>query len=241
MMNIIKLIISRVFISVGNITGKISNKFNNYGKKFLQKETNRKIQLEEWKYVQGDKTLRMTYDLDSKSIVFDLGGYEGQWSSDIYSRYRCKIFCFEILGDYAVNIKKRFSKNNDIKVFPFGLSSNTRKMDVYIHNDGTTINPNKFDDVEVKTGEEVNFLDFIKENDVDHIDLMKVNIEGAEYDLLEYLIKQKYIKKINNIQVQFHKFVPDAHARMRKIQEALELTHQLTYQYEFIWENWEIR
>ena len=241
MLNKIRSLISKVLILFGMISRKFGDKLINFGRFLLNKETNQKTQINEWRRVLGDKTLRLNYNLDDKSIVFDLGGYEGQWSSDIYSRYRCKIFCFEILGNYALNIKNRFANNYDICVFPFGLSSVTKKIDVYINNDGTTIYPNKYDDVDVEIGEVVNFLDFIKEHNVDHIDLMKVNIEGAEYDLLEYLIEQEYIKKIYNIQVQFHKFVPDAQARMRKIQSALQSTHQLTYQYEFVWENWEIK
>jgi len=64
-------------------------------------------------------------------------------------------------------------------------------------------------------------------------------IEGGEYDLLEHLIKTKYIKRIKNLQVQFHDFVDQAQERMDNIQKELSKTHQLTYQYLFVWENWE--
>jgi len=42
-----------------------------------------------------------------------------------------------------------------------------------------------------------------------------------------------------NLQVQFHEIAPDSHARMEKIRETLRRTHRPTYQYEFVWENWE--
>ena len=70
------------------------------------------------------------------------------------------------------------------------------------------------------------------------IDLMKINIEGAEYDLLEHLIENKFVENIKDIQVQFHDFVPNAEARMKNIQAGLSKTHYLTYQYPFVWENW---
>jgi hypothetical protein len=38
--------------------------------------------------------------------------------------------------------------------------------------------------------------------------------------------------------VQFHDFVPNAEPRMRQIQQALAETHELTYAYPFVWENW---
>jgi hypothetical protein len=82
---------------------------------------------------------------------------------------------------------------------------------------------------------------FIRNNKVSRIDLMKINIEGGEYELLEELIKEGLVKSIENIQVQFHDFVPEAYSRMRRIQEALSQTHQLTFQYEFVWENWVLK
>ena len=76
---------------------------------------------------------------------------------------------------------------------------------------------------------------------IERIDLMKINIEGGEYDLLEHLIKTGWIDKIINIQVQFHDFVENAEARMLAIQNDLAKTHELTYQYKFVWENWRLK
>ena len=39
------------------------------------------------------------------------------------------------------------------------------------------------------------------------IDLLKINIEGGEYEVLENLIENDLIKNIDNIQIQFHDFV----------------------------------
>ena len=46
---------------------------------------------------------------------------------------------------------------------------------------------------------------------------------------------------IANIQVQFHDFVLDAESRMKSIQADLRKTHELTYQYDFVWENWKLK
>ena len=70
---------------------------------------------------------------------------------------------------------------------------------------------------------------------------MKINIEGAEYDLLEHLIDTGLISNIHNIQVQFHDFVSNAEQRMIMLQKELEKTHGLTYQYPFVWENWRVK
>jgi len=194
-----------------------------------------------WFKDQGDKTLRLNYDLNNDDIVFDIGGYEGQWASDIFSKYCCSIHIFEPVPEFALNIKKRFSQNHKIFVWDFGLADNSYKTSIETNQDATSVfksyNPlkkNKF--IEIKL---ISALEFMQKNKIDKVQLMKINIEGGEYDLLDHLIEFEFVKYILNIQIQFHDFVDDAEQRMIKIQKHLSKTHRLTYQYPFVWENWE--
>jgi len=191
-----------------------------------------------WKNNKGYQKHRLDYDLDEDSIVFDVGGYEGQWTSDIFSKFCCKILIFDPVKQFADNIQKRFSKNKKISVFNFGLSNKTYKTKISVDKDSSSLykNSNNLEQVEF-----VRLVDFINERNINRIDLLKLNIEGAEFDLLEDLINSGDIKKIRNIQVSFHEFVPNAGIRMKKIQSELKKTHFLTYQYLFVFENWQIR
>jgi FkbM family methyltransferase len=188
-----------------------------------------------WFKVQGDKTLRLDYDLNSESVVLDLGGYEGQWASDIVARYCCSIHILEPVPSFADNIKKRFNKNSKIKVHEFGLGKETMQTNIGLSNDGSSIFNTSHNLVEIKI---IRAIDFFRDNVLSTIDLIKINIEGAEYDLLEHLIETDYIKNITNLQIQFHENVPNAEQRMLAIQKNLEKTHHLTYHFHFVWENW---
>ena len=191
-----------------------------------------------WFSDNGDRTLRLQYDLDSTAIVFDLGGYEGQWASDIFSMYCCYIHIFEPVEKFATNIEKRFSKNNKIFVHKFGLSNMNQKKQIFIDADSSSTFTTKASNDEINL---IKAIDFIKEYAIEHIELIKINIEGGEYDLLEHLLESEFIENIYNIQVQFHDFVPSAESRMNKIQQELSKTHFLTYNYPFVWENWQIK
>ena len=68
---------------------------------------------------------------------------------------------------------------------------------------------------------------------------MKINIEGGEFSVLPNLIENNNISNINNLQVQFHNFIDDAENLRAKIRNDLSQTHELTYDYFFVWENWE--
>ena len=189
-----------------------------------------------WFQDNGDKTLRLDYPLTDTSVVFDLGGYEGQWASDIFSKYCCHVHIFEPVLKFSSQIEQRFAKNNKISVHPFGLSNTNQTIDISIQGDSSSSFMN-----DGKAKEIINLIkavDFIQSSNITSIDLMKINIEGAEYDLLEHLIENKFVENIKDIQVQFHDFVPNAEARMKNIQAGLSKTHYLTYQYPFVWENW---
>lgn len=186
----------------------------------------------------GDKTLRLFYDLTPNSVVFDLGGYEGQWASDIFAMYRCTIHLFEPVELFAAQIERRFAGNPYVIVHAFGLAEETKTVAYALNGDATSM---------LKTGKSMGTMRLVKAADfllgekIGQIDLMKINIEGGEYDLLDHLIDTRAVSRIVNIQVQFHDILPDAERRMIAIQRRLEDTHHLTYQFPFVWENWQLK
>ena len=194
-------------------------------------------QILHWKQTEKEH-LRIDYDLNSHSLVFDLGGYRGQWASDIFSKYQCSVYIFEPVTLYAKKIKERFKLNGKIRVYYFGLSNANRFINLHLSEDGTSEFRNSG---KVIKGKLIDYVEFIEKERIKQIDLMKLNIEGGEYDLLEYMINSGRIRNVKNLQIQFHSFVPNAKTRMQNIQSQLKKTHELTYQYEFIWENWKLR
>jgi len=183
----------------------------------------------------GDKTLRLNYDLNADSIVYDVGGYQGQWSSDIFSKYLCHIHIFEPVRQFYTDIQERFSRNSQIIVHGFGLAASNSTQKIFLDSDGSSIfgKSDKSEIVELRS-----ISDFVKESDHSMIDLIKINIEGEEYDLLESMISDGNIEKFKDIQIQFHTFIPNARERRAAIRIALERTHRPTYDYPFVWENW---
>jgi FkbM family methyltransferase len=186
----------------------------------------------------GDDFFRFDFELNEESIVFDLGGYKGQWASDIYSKYNCNIYVFEPVKIYCKKIQKRFEKNNKIVVFPIALSKETKTELVAINDDGTSLFKKN------STMEAIDFEDvqiFLEHSGIQKIDLMKINIEGGEYDLLDRLIETGIINKISFLHIQFHDFVPNSYERMNHIKSGLNLTHDNLLEYKFVWENWRLK
>jgi FkbM family methyltransferase len=192
----------------------------------------------EWRRIDGDHTLRLDYDLGPDSVVLDVGGFEGQWASDLVAMYGCHIHVFEPVPEYAERISRRFAKNPLVTVHADGLApaGGTVLLDV----SGDTSSHARAGTAAAATVRAtlVGAQGVIEGLPGGRADLMKVNIEGAEYDLLDHLVATGVIERIRDLQVQFHIFVPDAEARMASLHEALARTHRPTYQYPFLWENW---
>ncbi len=186
----------------------------------------------------GDARFRFEYTLTPDSIVLDLGGYKGQWASDIYAMYLCNIIIFEPVKNFARAIRKRFRRNPKIQVRNDGVGGYTRTEVISVCKDASSTFK-RFEDCGL---EHINIVDMAEVvNAYPTIDLIKINIEGGEYEVLERLITIGAISKVHDIQVQFHNMLPESEGRMYSIQSKLNETHYLTYQYKFVWENWSRR
>jgi FkbM family methyltransferase len=192
-------------------------------------------EFDRWFNDGGDIKYRYDYDLNSKSLVFDVGGYEGNFSQKIIDKFSCKVFIFEPMKSYYNLIEKRFSTNDNVILYNFGLSKLTEDIKIFHSDDASSMfkESESYEIINVK-----NITDFIKESNISKIDLLKLNIEGSEYDVLEKLIEDDLIGIIDNIQVQFHSFIDNCVYRRDNIRKHLRETHYETYCYDFVWENW---
>ena len=195
-----------------------------------------------WFRDDGNNTLRLNYDLNCDSIVFDIGGYKGDFAEEIVRLYDCHVYLFEPSVEFFRIAQARFSANKKVKCFNYGLSDSNCKM--MLSNEG-----NKSSVMDVKshqTGSQVdiqNFKDVFDREGIEDIDLIKINIEGGEYPLMRHIIKEGLAPRIKNFQVQFHikDFIPNVSSMREDIQHALSETHNLDWCYTFIWENWSLK
>ena len=205
--------------------------------KFFPSITTKEVR--RWCHDGGDRRLRFNYELKPDSIVFDLGGFEGDFASDLYSRMPCRIYSFEPVKSYAADMVNRFRLNPDISVFNYGLSCSDQAVDISIDGPGSSVHRTSFG-----TAERIALRDITKvmlELNIEKIDLLKINIEGGEYDVLPKLIDANLLPRIANLQIQFHEIDSDSLAKKDQIRKILELTHDCTYCYEFVWESWSIK
>lgn len=167
----------------------------------------------------------INYNLDKNSIVFDLGGYKGEFAEKIYKKYNSNIYIFEPVKEYFKILETKFKNNEKIKIFNFGLSNKEEEIEISLNNDGSS--------TFIKNGEKEiiklkDIISFLNKNSIKEIDLFKINIEGGEFEVLPALIENDFIKNIGNLQIQFHNFINNAETKRDSIQKELI---KITYNY----------
>lgn len=187
----------------------------------------------QWFKDNGDNTHRVNYDLNKRSVVFDIGGYIGDFTHKINKIYGCTIHCFEPVDEYFNKLSKRFETFNNIKLFNEAVCGYKKRHTLFLNGDKSSSY--------IKSNNSL-FITSVPFNEVamDRMDLVKINIEGGEYDLLDYMIKEDLVSRCSNIQVQFHK-IGDYEENYKNTASELTKTHSLTYRYPFVWENWKLK
>ena len=126
-------------------------------------------------------------------IILDVGAHIGD-TTELYQNYfpGYKIFCFEPFSESCDYLKKRFINNSNIKIVKRALGSKDETRTLYVSNFSNLNSlqrPNervwgfagkKSVDVETTTLDQ-----FCNENDINQIDILKLDVQGAELDVLK--------------------------------------------------------
>jgi FkbM family methyltransferase len=153
------------------------------------------------------------FRLDKPSVIFDLGASYGIVSLHYYhlfKRNNIKIYAFEpnpLAYDFAINLYKNNNINNII-LENLAVSNKNGKLDFYY-------NPNHFESASFikndlnKNGKiikvnVVRFVDYLDKKNIQKIDFLKMDIEGAEFVVFEDLDKNGWFNKIEKLFAEVH-------------------------------------
>jgi FkbM family methyltransferase len=147
-----------------------------------------------WEYLNQK---RYTYDLTPESIVFDCGGYEGEFATNIYNMYACDVYLYEPIDKFYAMCLQTMRHNQTLRAFKKGVGNSNRKEVFKVASNETGKFSHGIDEV-------IDIVDIKDAIGSLTVDLLKLNIEGMEYEVLERILECGIQKQIKNIQVQFH-------------------------------------
>ena len=158
--------------------------------------------------------------ITSSSVIVDLGAFTGEFSEYMADNYKCRIYAVEPLPDFFNKIRI----DEFIKKFQYCIAPQKGSVTLYYPSDlcPTLYGSDRQQRRPSLTVRGGALEDFLIENDLKHIDLLKVDIEGAEIAMFESL-KKETLDKIDQITVEFHDFVwPELYPKVESIKKNLE-------------------
>lgn len=187
---------------------------------------------------QATEAARYHYpELTRESNVVDVGAYVGQWAKDIWKKYRCNVLALEPVREFYQKACENL-KDTPVIIENAGLGGWMRTEQFGVQNDSSGILAGS------EKKETVTILpvsSHLRSMVKGSVDLIKINVEGMEYEMLDAILMIGDATYFRNLQIQFHHNLPDFQERYDRIAAALSLTHELTWRTPFVWENWHLK
>ena len=163
-------------------------------------------------YLKSEYKIFKKFNLNEKSLFIDFGANKGDITQFIVDKFDCYTESYEPdKYTYKKLFEKfKFSKKN--KIYNVGISKKNFKEKIYYHK---KFNSNKFiysqsssfiknkSNIDNNNSKEVKTLpikDLLSKHK--YIDLIKIDIEGYEYEILNQILKNK--KKIGYVLCELH-------------------------------------
>ena len=171
---------------------------------------------------EGAEHLRYEYDLTPDDVVFDIGSYRGEWSSEIYKRYGSRIIGIEptpynSFDHFDRFINKAASDHDGVMNFGGAYYYSSAHEDPVESFPCFDLNPVLAEYPEIA--------------------LVKCNIEGSEFSLLAHVISANLHLRVKNFQIQFHQIQSEPFMEWYNlIVHELDKSHERSFDFRFCWE-----
>jgi FkbM family methyltransferase len=185
----------------------------------------------------------VAFEVPAGGDVVDVGAYDGSWCEQVLDRNPgARAWAFEPDPTAQNRLRRRLGDRDDAQILRFGLTDRDRTATLTLEGPGSSIYADgaagTFGSAEIELRRAA---DVFAELGIDEVALLKVNIEGGEFDLFDHLIATGWLERCDQLLIQFHEWHPRARPRRRRIRRALAATHDEVWNYDFMWERWQRR
>ena len=171
-----------------------------------------------------------TGGLNKYSIVYSIGiGEDISFDSEVIEKFDCKVFAYDPTPK-SVDWVAKHVKNQKFIFQPFGVANQKGKKRFYLPKNRNHVSGSLHPIHSVETTKSIvlNFdtlSSLMKKNNHKKIDVLKMDIEGAEYDVIEDIVKNKI--DVGQILVEFHPHFEKG--GRKKTKKAIKSLHENGY------------
>ncbi len=145
------------------------------------------------------------FRINANDIIIDIGAHIGLFT--LYASQYCKngtIFCFEPVNENYDILVDIITQNNlkNVKPFKSAVSKSESTITIYRNKDEAGHSMFSFTSHALKV-DSISLKKIIDENSINQCNLIKMDCEGAEYEIIESL-PLEYFKKISKLIIEYH-------------------------------------
>ena len=145
------------------------------------------------------------FKINKNDIIIDVGAHIGLFS--LLASKSCfagKIFSYEPINENFEMLMQNIKSNKLKNIFPFNLavSKNTSNVKLFLDKDESAHSIFQKNTSYV-TVESISLQKIFDDNDINFCKILKLDCEGAEYEIIDSL-PDKYFEKIQNMIIEYH-------------------------------------
>ncbi|MCW2247152.1 FkbM family methyltransferase [Azospirillum fermentarium] len=159
--------------------------------------------------------------IDENSIIVDLGANHGEFAHSVIQRYGSRVFSAEPVPELA----ERITRHPRLTLLPVALSGAVGTMRINVYPDRCA---SGFDQYEGERAgqtidtDTVTLAEFRRRNGIGRINLLKIDIEGAELDMFAAAADAEFAD-IDQITIEFHDFLyPETRPAVEAVKRRLQ-------------------
>lgn len=173
-----------------NIKNPFDSIFNNYNEMFIQKKYD-------------------CYEIDDLDVVIDIGANSGLFSKLCLEKNANKVISIEPNPKCHINLNSILDECDNVNIISKAISTTNDPLTLYTLNEFSTVgsvdisNFDKNSNIIEYAVESITLNEIIKDHNLHKISLVKIDIEGYEYDIIES-INESDFQKIDAFLIEFH-------------------------------------
>jgi len=143
--------------------------------------------------------------LTADSVVLDLGANYGAFANAMASRFQCEVYAVEA----SPRVFAQMPTGDFVKKFNFAIcgSSGTVALNISSNHEVTSLKRlHNWEYIDTIRVEGLSLDEFLKTESVPQIDLLKIDIEGAEIEVFNSC-SDAFLRSIDQITVEFHEWL----------------------------------
>ena len=178
----------------------------------------------------GDRIIFENIKLNINSIIIDGGGFNGEFTDEIIKKKFQKVYIYEPDKIFFERLKKKYEFKENIEILNYALFNKKQNIILSENSNASSIMENS------KVGSMIEAVDILDEfKKYKNIDLLKLNIEGAEYEVISRLLETQELIKIKYLLVQFHREHDLDGTKFEKIFFEILKNYNVIFNYKYVW------